>query len=153
MGQSGRRGREEAARKDVVLSVALVAAACGIVGLVFASFRQGGAYSKRVEQLDRALVGKPVRAEGMLVHHTLVKRDSPCEYRFRLQGEGDAQLPVRYATCALPDGFHDRDDEDLSVTVEGRLRDDGTLEATQIFTKCPSRYDKEKQRGAKRPWL
>ncbi len=154
MGQPFANGHgDEAARGNVVLCVVLVAAACGVVGVVFASFREGGAYSKRVGELDRALVGKPVRAEGVLVHRTLERRESPCEYRFRLHGDGETQLPVRFATCALPDGFHDRDDEELSVTVEGTLRDDGTLEAKQIFTKCPSRYDEEQRRGARRPSL
>ena len=30
-------------------------------------------------------MGRAVRAEGNLVHGSLVKRDSPCEYRFRMK--------------------------------------------------------------------
>jgi cytochrome c-type biogenesis protein CcmE len=142
-------------KNDVVVVVCLVAATCGIVALVFVSFREGGTYAKRVDQLaaDPALVGRPVRAEGTLVHGTLAKRDGACEYRFRVRGETVAELPVHYATCALPDGFRDRPDEDQPVMVEGTLLADGSLEATQLFTKCPSRYDEKKRRGGRQPSL
>jgi cytochrome c-type biogenesis protein CcmE len=137
----------------VVFVVGLVAAGAGIVGLVFTMFKQGGMYSKPVDALAAqrsALVGKPVRAEGTLVRGSLTKRDDGCEYRFRMRGTGDVEIPVRYATCALPDGFHDRPDEELPLTVEGKLGAD-SLEATNVLTRCPSKYDPKT--NASRPAL
>src|SRR5438552_8877844 len=102
----GHDERPEASRGGVALVVGLVAAAAAIVALVFAMFKEGGTYAKPVAALaaQRAeLVGRPVRAEGTLVHGSLEKRDNACEYRFRMRGTGDVELPVRFLTCALPD--------------------------------------------------
>lgn len=154
MGQTGEDERPEASRNGVVLVVSLVSAAATIVGCVFALFKEGGTYAKPVAALaaqKAQLVGKPVRAEGTLVHGSLVKRENACEYRFVMRGAGDVELPVRLATCALPDGMHDKPDEELDLTVEGKLLADDSLEATQVMTKCPSKYDEAKKRGEKRP--
>jgi cytochrome c-type biogenesis protein CcmE len=156
MGQSGQDEGPEASRNGVVLVVGLVAAAAAIVGLVFTMFKENGTYAKPVAALaaQRAqLVGKPVRAEGTLVHGSLSKRETGCEYRFRIRGEGDIEIPVRYLTCALPSDFHDKPDEDLDLTVEGRLLTDDSLEASNVLTKCPSKYDEAKKAGKKRPEL
>ncbi|CAN5738797.1 hypothetical protein BH11MYX4_BH11MYX4_54580 [soil metagenome] len=47
-------------------------------------------------------VDKPVRAVGNLVHGSLVRRDSPCEYRFTIEKNG-AELPVSFKKCVVPD--------------------------------------------------
>jgi cytochrome c-type biogenesis protein CcmE len=154
MGQSGQDERPEASRNGVVLVVSLVAAAAAIVGGVFSMFKEGGTYAKPVAALTQQkaqLVGKPVRAEGTLIHGSLMKKENACEYRFRMRGAGDVELPVRFATCALPSDMHDKPDEDLDLTVEGKLLADDSLEATQVLTKCPSKYDAAKKRGEKPP--
>src|SRR5208282_2444325 len=92
-------------------------------------------------------LGRPVRAEGNLVHGTLVKRDSPCEYRFTIAKNG-AEMPVRFAQCIVPDTFRDMPGMDVGVTVEGELQADSSFEATKVLAKCPSKYEM-KDRGAK----
>lgn len=139
----------EGARKRLLLLIPLVMAAAAIVALVLGGMQDKGVYSKPVDQLvaeKGKFVGKPVRAEGNLVHGTLVRKDSPCEYRFRIEKNG-VEVPVRYAGCVVPDTFRDMPGMDVAVTVEGQLRADDSLEATQVLAKCPSKYEM-KQKAA-----
>lgn len=159
---SARRRREDeeeeedgAARRRLLLVVPLIAAAAAIVALVLVGMQDKGIYSKPVDELvaqKSKFVGKAVRAEGNLVHGSLVKRDDPCEYRFKIEKNG-TEIPVRYAKCVVPDTFRDVPGMDVGVTVEGELRPDDSLEAAQVLAKCPSKYEmKEKAaNGEKAP--
>lgn len=145
----------EDARKRLLLLIPLVMAAAAIVAVVLVMMQGKGVYSKPVDELlaEKAkFMNKPVRAEGLLVHGTLVKKDDPCEYRFTIEKNG-AQVPVRYGKCVVPDTFRDIPGMDVGVTVEGQLSADGSLEATQVLAKCPSKYEmKEKAaNGEKAP--
>lgn len=144
---------DQASRKRLLLVVPLLMAAAAIVALVLVGMQDKGIYSKPVDELVQQkakFVGKPVRAEGNLVHGTLVKREDPCEYRFKIEKNG-VELPVRFAKCVVPDTFRDVPGMDLGVTVEGELLTDGALEASQVLAKCPSKYEmKEKQKAGER---
>lgn len=152
---SRRRAREQneddadASRKRLLLLVPLVMAAAAIVALVLVGMQDKGVYSKDVDVLlaEKAkFIGKPVRVEGSLVHGSLVKRETPCEYRFTIEKNG-VELPVRYAKCIVPDTFRDVAGVDVGVTVEGELRPDSSLEASSVLAKCPSKYEM-KQKAA-----
>ncbi len=137
------------ARKRLLLVIPLVMAAAAIVALVLVGMQDKGMYSKPVDELvaqKTKFVGKPVRAEGNLVHGSLVKRESPCEYRFKIEKNG-VEVPVRFAKCVVPDTFRDVPGMDLGVTVEGELQADDSLEASQVLAKCPSKYEM-KQKAA-----
>jgi len=130
------------------LVIGLTAAVAGIAGLVLAGMQEGAVYAKPVDELVKnkaKFAGRAVRAEGNLVHGTLTKRDSPCEYRFTITKNG-TDLPVRFAQCVVPDTFRDVPGMDVGVTVEGELKQDDTFEASTVLAKCPSKYEmKEKQ--------
>jgi len=150
---SSRRRREEeddeGSRKRLLLVIPLVVTAAAIVAGVLIGMQDKGIYSKPVDELvaqKAKFLGKSVRAEGNLVHGTLVKQDSPCEYRFRIEKNG-VEVPVRYGKCVVPDTFRDVPGMDVAVTVEGELRPDDTLEASQVLAKCPSKYEM-KQKAA-----
>ncbi|MBX3185983.1 MAG: cytochrome c maturation protein CcmE [Labilithrix sp.] len=154
-----RRGEEEddegGSRKGLLLVVGLVMAAAAIVAVVLIGMQDKGMYSKPVDQLvaEKAkFLGKPVRAEGNLVHGSLVKQDSPCEYRFSIEKNG-VEVPVRFPKCVVPDTFRDVPGMDVGVTVEGELKADNTIEASNVLAKCPSKYEmKEKAaKGEKMP--
>lgn len=155
-----RRRREEdededdgASRKRLLLVLPLVAAAAAIVAIVLLGMQDKGIYSKPVDELvaqKGKYIGKAVRAEGTLVHGSLVKRESPCEYRFKIEKNG-VDIPVRYQKCIVPDTFRDIPGMDLGVTVEGELRSDGEFDAQQVLAKCPSKYDMKQMQGEKRP--
>src|SRR5215813_835769 len=117
---------EEAGRKRLLLVVPLLMAAAAIVALVLVGMQDKGIYSKPVDELvaqKGKFLGKSVRAEGNLVHGTLVRREQPCEYRFKMERNG-VEIPVRYAKCVVPDTFRDVAGMDVQVTVEGELRPD-----------------------------
>ena len=116
-----------------------------ILTLVFTGGQDAVAYSYRVDEIKAqasTLGERLVRVQGSLVAGSLVRRDTPCEYRFMMrtlhEKTGEA-LEVRYPLCIVPDTF--RDKEGVEVTAEGRLAADGHLQASKIFAKCPSKYD------------
>jgi cytochrome c-type biogenesis protein CcmE len=137
------------------IAIALAMGAAAISALVLVGMQDKAIYSKPVDELlaqKAKFVGRPVRAEGTLVHSTLVKRDSPCEYRFSIAKNG-VELPVRFAQCVVPDTFRDVPDMDVGVTVEGELQANDTFDATSVLAKCPSKYDMQqrKQHGEQMP--
>jgi len=143
------------AKGNVRLLVVLLVMAGGIVALVMTSFKDAAVYSKNVDQVlaeGRALGGRQLRVEGNLVHGSLTRRDQPCEYRFTIKGK-EAELPVSYAKCIVPDTFRDVPGMDVGVTVEGKITAAGHFEATTVLAKCPSKYEmKQKQaRGEEMP--
>jgi len=140
-------------KRNLGLLLALAVMAALVGALVLKSFNNSAVYAKTVDQLMASkdkLVGRAVRVEGVLVHGSLLKRDKPCEYRFKIAKNGST-LDVRYAQCVVPDTFQDRPETDVGVTAEGKLLADGSFEATQIMAKCPSKYEKEAQSGKKGP--
>jgi cytochrome c-type biogenesis protein CcmE len=135
--------------------IGLCAVGAGIVGLVLAGMQDGAIYSKPVDELvanKAKFAGRPVRAEGNLVHGTLEKRDKPCEYRFVIE-KNDVKVPVRFAQCVVPDTFRDVPGMDVAVTVEGEFHADNTFEATNVLAKCPSKYEmkQKQQQGEQMP--
>lgn len=132
------------------LVVALLVIGAGILALVLTSFKQSAVYSKGVDELivsrDK-MGGRNVRVAGVLVKGTLTRRDEPCEYRFSIT-KNNQTLPVRYSQCVVPDTFRDMPGMDVEVTAEGKLAPEGHFEATQIFAKCPSKYEM-KEKAAK----
>jgi cytochrome c-type biogenesis protein CcmE len=139
------------------IAVPLVMAAAALAGLVLVGMKDNAIYSKPVDELldQRAkFAGRPVRAEGTLVHGSLEKRESPCEYRFVIE-KGAARMPVRYAKCIVPDTFRDVEGMDVGVTVEGQVHADGSFEATNVLAKCPSKYEmqEKKRNGEAAPHL
>jgi cytochrome c-type biogenesis protein CcmE len=139
----------QATRRRMLLVIPLVAAAAGIVAIVLTGMKDNAIYSKPVDQLvaqKARFQGRAVRAEGNLVHGSLVKRDSPCEYRFTITKNG-TEVPVRYAQCVVPDTFRDVPGMDVGVTVEGQLLADNSFEATSVLAKCPSKYEMKERAG------
>ena len=134
---------QRSTQRGLFIVIPLVMAAAAIAGLVLTGMKDNAIYSKPVDELvaqKTRFAGRPVRAEGMLVHGTLMRRDSPCEYRFTIQSK-DVTLPVRYAQCIVPDTFRDVPGMDVGVTVEGELLADNSFEATSVLAKCPSKYE------------
>ena len=133
------------------LLAALLAIVVGVV--TFAMFGLGDALSyevavARVLKETDQLAKRNLKVQGMLVKGTLVRRDEPCEYRFKLEdpkAKGSI-LPVAYRQCVVPDTFRDMPGMDVMVTAEGKLATDGkSFEATGIMAKCPSKYEMQER--------
>jgi cytochrome c-type biogenesis protein CcmE len=123
--------------------------AAAIAGVVLTGMKDNAIYSKPVDELvaqKARFAGRPVRAEGNLVHGTLTRRETPCEYRFTITRNG-VEVPVRYAQCIVPDTFRDVPGMDVGVTVEGELHADNSFEATSVLAKCPSKYEMNDRRS------
>ncbi len=131
------------AKGSIGLLVALLVIGAGVLILVFTSGADEMKYTRQVDELlaqREKLEGRAVRVEGALKRGSLMRRDSPCEYRFTLAKSGQ-ELPVRYSQCIVPDTFRDMPGMDVMVTAEGTLTPGGHFEASQIFAKCPSKYE------------
>jgi len=134
---------EQARKRGVLIVVAMVGLGGLLAGVFLTQMKDNAVYSKPVDELvaqKTKFAGRPVRAEGNLVHGTLVKREQPCEYRFTIAKNG-VDVPVRFAQCVVPDTFRDVAGMDVGVTVEGELRADNSFEATSVLAKCPSKYE------------
>jgi cytochrome c-type biogenesis protein CcmE len=144
----------KAAPANVPLLIGLLVIAAGVVGAVMFGFKEGAIYALGTEQLvDRSeeMTGRRVRVEGELVPGTLVKRDDPCEFRFRMRAlpgatASSAEIPVVYPQCVIPDTFRDRPEGGVEVTVEGTLQKAAAggaqeFKATLVMAKCSSKYD------------
>jgi cytochrome c-type biogenesis protein CcmE len=133
------------------LLIGLFVMMAGILFLVFNSGKDAAIYSLGVDKLmaDQARYSqRNVRVKGMLVKGTLTRRDSPCEYRFKLQ-EKDTVLSVQHPSCVIPDTFKDMPGMDVEVQAEGKLAPDGkTFISTAIVAKCPSKYEMEQKSKA-----
>ncbi len=97
-------------------------------------------YSRLVHEVvgDPEAVGQELRVEGDLVEGSILFREEPCEWRFRITKEGE-EMPVAFPQCVVPDTF--RDGFGISVVVQGALGEDGTFLASQIVPRCPSKYE------------
>jgi cytochrome c-type biogenesis protein CcmE len=129
--------------RNVALLVTLLVMVGAVVTLFLVGFKNAAIYATPVDQLVSSsgmLAGRKVRIEGELVPGSLLKRDDPCEYRFRVHG-ATTELPVRYARCAIPDGFRDVPSGGVQLTVEGAMNGEGTFEASLVMAKCASKYD------------
>ena len=124
----------------------------GIVTLMLTS-GEDAIYAIKVDKLvaeKSRFEGRTVRAQGYLVKGSLLKRDDPCEYRFKIHNNvGKKQGPelgVRYPNCVVPDTFRDVPNIDVEVTAEGKLSADGSyLDAKHIMAKCPSKYEMQQK--------
>lgn len=85
------------------------------------------------------------RINGKVVQGSIDRKPTGLDVTF-VMSDGSADLPVEYHGI-IPDTFVDGAD----VVVEGRLRGDGTFEATNLLAKCPSKYEAAAERGEESP--
>ncbi len=139
---------------NIPLLIGLLVVAGGVVAAVLFGFKEASIYALGTDQLvsrSAELTGRRVRVEGELVPGTLQKRDAPCEFRFRMRAtpggaSGEAEIPVYYPQCVIPDTFRDRPEGGVLVTVEGTLEKSASgaaqeFKATLVMAKCSSKYD------------
>jgi len=110
------------------------------VVILLSGMRHSSQYFQTVSEFSRSAdeyVGRGLRINGY-VDPTSVQWDpDSLVLRFRLT-DGEASVPVVYEGVA-PDLFA----AGQNIVVEGKLAEDGTLRATQILVKCPSKYEPE----------
>jgi len=127
-------------RKAIAIAATAVVVGGAVAYLLFSSLEGGGmVYYVTVDELlaQRARrEGKPIRVNGLLVDGSVARRTGTDEYRFSLAKNG-RKIEVTYRGI-LPDTML----PGREIVVEGVLRpgsDD--FAASEILTKCPSKYE------------
>jgi cytochrome c-type biogenesis protein CcmE len=87
---------------------------------------------------SKGLGDRPVRIKGDAVVGSY--RQEGKSHIFQIKG-ANFVLPVRYDDNKLPDTFQMAMTGGREIVAEGRLATDGTLVATEIVAKCPSKYE------------
>ena len=140
------RAEPEGAGPMFKVAVAMVLLGGAIVALLLLSGSDTDpfVYSRLVHEVvgDPEAIGQELRVEGDLVEGSILFREDPCEWRFRITKEGE-EMPVAFPQCVVPDTF--RDGFGISVVVQGALGEDGTFLASQIVPRCPSKYEMQER--------
>ncbi len=139
---------EVAPKKRGWLTVGLLVAAAGaIAALVLTNFKDSTVYAKGIDQVvaeKGKWAGRNLRVEGTMVRGSLKFQEKPCLWEFDATRNGTT-MHIRYPGCIKPDNLADRPEmPDVGVTVEGKLASNGEFNATNVLTKCPSKYDMKK---------
>lgn len=135
-------------KRLVAILSTLAVLGAGVAYLLSATSEDAFVYSKLVQDVVRnrsQYVGQEIRVEGELTQGSVMFRQDPCEWRFQIEKHGQ-RMPVRFAQCIVPDSF--RDNMGISVTVQGKLGEDGTFVASQVVPRCPSRYEMNQRKNA-----
>jgi len=112
------------------------------VGYLMASgIKKTGQYFLTPSELTRRVAGDPtfydvgMKVGGHVVRGTVTKDVATQTLRFNVS-DGAATYPVTFHGLP-PDTFNDS----VEVVVEGRLKKDGVIHATNVLAKCGSRYE------------
>lgn len=120
----------------LLIVAAVLSAAVGF--LVFNALGSSMAYFQTVGELKasgKGLNGEQIRVGGGVEPGSIEERALSEELRFLIT-DGTNTLPVVYDGI-VPDIFQ----EDVEVVAEGTIGPDGTMVATKLLTKCPSRFE------------
>ena len=136
-------------RKTIKVAIALVVIGSAAAYLLYKAVQSSWAYYYPVDQfLETALVpaseaagqlptafdNRTIRLAGRVKPDSIISDQSARRLDFELAGEKNF-VPVRYHG-PIPANFA----ADKEVVVEGRLNSQGLFEATQILTRCESKY-------------
>lgn len=122
--------------KKVTVGVFIVIIVVGY--LLYSGFKGSMVYYYNVGEImgqKDSLLNKGIRMSGKVLEGSINYDSRSLQLDFIVSEEG-AQIPVRYQGV-VPDSFK----EGQEVILEGKLRSTGVFEATDILTRCPSKYD------------
>lgn len=106
--------------------------------LIYNGMQGTSAFYMTVDELHvstAAAEGKTIRVGGDVVAGTIQRGGIGEEIRFEIT-DGVSTVPIVYHGPA-PDIFSDH----AEVIATGTMQADGTFEATELLTKCPSRFE------------
>lgn len=129
--------------KIIKAIITFVVISGAITYLAISSFDESMIYYKTVEEVLQqrsTFENTPVRVNGLLKPGSIKQKPGTDSFIFQLE-KNDIFLEVRYSGI-LPDTMT----EGKELVVQGTLvPGKQTLNATEILTKCPSKYEKEAQ--------
>ena len=112
-----------------------------VIYLFWSGIKDSSSYFLELDQFfqqQKELVGKGVRINGQLIKESINWDAENLILTFQMT-DGKDTLNVRHKGVA-PDTF----EEAPSVVVEGKY-ENGIFNATQIMTKCPSKYEAKRE--------
>lgn len=125
--------------KIIKILVTVIIVGGGLGYLVASSFGESMVYYKTVEELfvERArFEGEPVRVNGLLVEGSIQQKPGTDQFRFKLSKNGKI-LEIAYSGI-LPDTMK----PGRELVVQGVIvKGEDLFEASEILTKCPSKYE------------
>jgi cytochrome c-type biogenesis protein CcmE len=120
-----------------VTAIILIAVAAIFFGLG----GQQAAYYKSVKEIasDDALKGERVKVGGAVVAGSWDKKSNPMTFTIRDEADAAEKGPVVKVVYngMVPSTFGDG----VTAIVTGELAADGTVDADEMITKCPSKYE------------
>ena len=129
--------------KVLVAGTALV---IGVAYLILTGMQTSTVYYLTVGELlakGPTVYGQQLRVAGDVAPGSVQKEEAGLALRFLVQ-DGSGQVPVYYRGGPVPDIFG----EEVQVVVEGKYAADGTLVASTLLAKCPSKFDGTAEAGA-----
>jgi cytochrome c-type biogenesis protein CcmE len=135
-------------RKDRRFFAGLVGVAAVVSYLVWTGISETMVYYLTPSELVQRVQETPelreqsVRVSGMLVPGSYSSETGELIHRFTVEDAEDTsvRLAVEFRH-PLPDTFDDSGEVEVEVVMQGRYRADGVFEATEVLTKCGSRYE------------
>ncbi|MBN2804118.1 MAG: cytochrome c maturation protein CcmE [Deltaproteobacteria bacterium] len=125
----------------VKTSIFLIIIASAVIYLLTTGFENSSIYYKTVEETlsQRARFEKqPVRVNGLLKHDSIKQIKGTDKFIFTLK-KNNSELQINYSGI-LPDNMT----EGKELVVQGTLVPGKDIfQASEILTKCPSKYEKE----------
>jgi cytochrome c-type biogenesis protein CcmE len=128
-------------KQHIKLSIGAAVVVAAVAYLMFSGATGNTAYFVTVEELQHRLAtfqGEPLRVAGKVTDDPIDWDVQTLSLAFTI-GEGQTRVPVRFKGIK-PDMFQAGAD----VIVEGKVGHDGVLQASNLMTSCPSKYQ-EKQ--------
>jgi len=124
-------------KKRLISIFGVFALVIGVIVVILSS-TGSGAYSLKIKEVNAnkaELLGKELRVSGKVVKGSLRNKGGGFDHEFLLADDHGLDLVCRYHG-ALPDPFK----EGRNVIVQGMLQKDGSMQASQLIVKCPSKY-------------
>lgn len=122
-------------RRLAVVSVVIVAVLIAVLAFV-----GGNTAAKTVTVADMAdgtMTGQKVQVSGNVVEGSFSTEGDVLSFSiYDPDGDPSQQLAVRYSGSASSTFGND-----VTAICTGKLGEDGVLEATELITKCPSKYE------------
>jgi cytochrome c-type biogenesis protein CcmE len=129
-------------KQHVKLAIGAAVVVAAVAYLMFSGATGNTAYFLTVPELQQkftTLQGEPLRVAGKVTADPIHWDVQNLSLAFTI-GEGQTRIPVRY-TGIKPDMFQAGAD----VIIEGKIGHDGVLQASNLMTSCPSKYQEEKR--------
>ena len=113
------------------------------IAAVFASIgsRGGTSYYKSVDEVasDAALIGQRVKVGGAVVAGSWDKKTNPMT--FTIRDEADTEGTGKTVKVIYNEGVPSTFGDGVTAIVTGELKDGPVIEAGEMITKCPSKYE------------